>query len=459
MEAYRIPTGSMARSLKGAHFRLVCPRCGFGFDRGFDSDEYRLPQGILPDSGKEIPLDCRCPNCGYFMDFDESVWVANGDRILVLKCFYQFIEPNRWDVVVFKEPANPVENVIKRLIALPGETVEIIDGDIYINGLIASKPDKLQKRLWIPVYDNDYQPVEPNVQSAHTELPWRFDDSNWRIDANNITCFETAGQGDEFCEMVYDGSQGNSLRAGYAYNGNAYIDTRPYCSDLKVRFFVRSRDNFHVGAQLSKYGRNWRGWVEKGSMFLAEVMQDRTEVLIEKPLRKQPDKDALIVFENVDHRLTFNCNDESVSYELGRGPDDMGRRLTETAPVVSVLAAGKVSISHLAIFRDIHYTKQHFYGSQGRARAGEGNAFTLEDNEYFVLGDNSPNSHDGRWWARPGIGNNGTEYRAGIVPRDYLVGKAVFVYWPSGFRLFEKSRPAIVPNIGQMRFIYGGSGR
>ena len=66
-------------------------------------------------------------------------------------------------------------------------------------------------------------------------------------------------------------------------------------------------------------------------------------------------------------------------------------------------------------------------------------------------------SEDGRWWRSPGKGNNGKIYPEGIVPRDYLVGKALFVYWPAGFRPFPKFPLAIVPNIGEIRFIYGGS--
>ena len=59
--------------------------------------------------------------------------VIKGDRIFVLKCIYQFLEPNRWDVVVFNPPMDPKINYIKRMIGLPGEKVEIIDGDVYIN--------------------------------------------------------------------------------------------------------------------------------------------------------------------------------------------------------------------------------------------------------------------------------------------------------------------------------------
>jgi hypothetical protein len=50
-----------------------------------------------------------------------------------------------------------------------------------------------------------------------------------------------------------------------------------------------------------------------------------------------------------------------------------------------------------------------------------------------------------------------SDYRMGVVPRDYLVGKALFVYWPSGFKPFAEFPFGIVPNVGRMRFIYGGS--
>jgi hypothetical protein len=83
----------------------------------------------------------------------------------------------------------------------------------------------------------------------------------------------------------------------------------------------------------------------------------------------------------------------------------------------------------------------------------------LEDDNFFVLGDNSPDSYDGRWWSEPGKRNNNLFYREGIVPRDYLVGKALFVYWPGGFKPFARSRFSLVPNVGQLRFIYGGSSK
>jgi hypothetical protein len=176
--------------------------------------------------------------------------------------------------------------------------------------------------------------------------------------------------------------------------------------------------------------------------------------LIEPPAPNVP---TLVKFANVDHQLIFEFGSEKLTYDLGREPNDAGERKTDIQPQVKIFGSGKLTLSHTAIFRDIHYTGEKSPNSSRQTRATEGNPFILGKDEFFVLGDNSPNSEDCRWWNKEGIGNNRIFYRRGIVPRDYLVGKALFVYWPSGFRPFEKSRFAVIPNVGQMRFIYGGS--
>ncbi len=56
------------------------------------------------------------------------------DRVLVNKFLYRFRPPHRGDVVVLKYPLNPQRNYIKRIVALPGETLAIKDGKLYVNG-------------------------------------------------------------------------------------------------------------------------------------------------------------------------------------------------------------------------------------------------------------------------------------------------------------------------------------
>ncbi|MHC4772667.1 MAG: hypothetical protein ACYS8S_03635, partial [Planctomycetota bacterium] len=55
-----------------------------------------------------------------------------------------------------------------------------------------------------------------------------------------------------------------------------------------------------------------------------------------------------------------------------------------------------------------------------------------------------------------GIGNNGDSYPEGIVPREYMMGKAVMVYWSQAFRPAD-NLPSMIPNLGNLRAIYGSS--
>lgn len=57
------------------------------------------------------------------------------DKILINKLSYLFSKPNRFDVIVFKQSGTEHSYYnIKRVIGLPGETVQIVNGKIYING-------------------------------------------------------------------------------------------------------------------------------------------------------------------------------------------------------------------------------------------------------------------------------------------------------------------------------------
>ena len=57
----------------------------------------------------------------------------NGDYLIIDEISYRFREPKRGEVVVFKYPKNPSQRYIKRVIGLPGETIEIRDGKVIIS--------------------------------------------------------------------------------------------------------------------------------------------------------------------------------------------------------------------------------------------------------------------------------------------------------------------------------------
>jgi len=215
--------------------------------------------------------------------------VANGDRILVLKCVYQFFEPKRWDTIVFKNPTEPSINYIKRLVGCPEEKIEIIDGDIYIDGEISRKPPKVQEELWMPVYDNDYQPVRPQegLFNGHAwQQPFKnFKNSEWVLDnKDKPTLFYLDSSDDQIHSFFYDTSAGNDFRATYAYDDIEGYNGMPYCSDLMVRFYANAeKPQGHIGITMSKYKNDYRAKVDfAGEMAITKTSEGKETILNSK---------------------------------------------------------------------------------------------------------------------------------------------------------------------------------
>ncbi|MCC8180614.1 MAG: signal peptidase I [Planctomycetes bacterium] len=100
-----------------------------------------------------------------------------GDRIFCSKLSYKFRQPERWEVAVFEFPyesARPLDiynanesfrgqNFVKRVVGLPGESVAISRGDIWVRPQSGSaeyarmvKPDSVQRSMWQKVYNEDF---------------------------------------------------------------------------------------------------------------------------------------------------------------------------------------------------------------------------------------------------------------------------------------------------------------
>ena len=82
--------------------------------------------------------------------------LMEGDRIFVDKISYRFREPERGDIVVFRYPLDRKKDFVKRLVALGKETLEIRDGQLYVNGQRLEKPTSIAERFYYNRPDWDF---------------------------------------------------------------------------------------------------------------------------------------------------------------------------------------------------------------------------------------------------------------------------------------------------------------
>lgn len=75
--------------------------------------------------------------------------IMTGDRIIGNRLAYIKDTPQRGDIVVFHYPDNEKELYVKRVIGLPGETIEILEGKIYVNGSKTPLVEDYLKEEWI----------------------------------------------------------------------------------------------------------------------------------------------------------------------------------------------------------------------------------------------------------------------------------------------------------------------
>jgi signal peptidase I len=191
-EAFVIPTGSMAESLYGYQKIVTCPKCREEFPVNCSCE-------IDPQQAPATPVvACTCPNCRYKIDFQKEgidpTW-HTGDRVLVAKSVYDLNilpgnRPKRRDVVVFKYPRQPQRdftpmNYIKRLIGLPGETIAIYYGKIYVSDAFQYDDSKVNPLdLWEKEYmhEKEYRRGEgESAASYQARIKKLFDEGKFRM--------------------------------------------------------------------------------------------------------------------------------------------------------------------------------------------------------------------------------------------------------------------------------------
>jgi signal peptidase I len=310
-EAFIIPTGSMAPTLNGAHMRFTSPYTGedwavspWFFIDGNSQNPYPSQAEVAPTKTngqfrREIAV--HDPMTG--LPIIDPVGKARaGDRIFVLKYLYGIESPTPFDVVVFKNPTQPDENYIKRLIALPGEQVALVDGDVFVRPApadgagganpwdapdwkIRRKPEGAQRAVWLPVFDSSL--LTGAALSKGVVSPWVAtgatvqDASNWYSTTGAPATIAwdrtkpyipTPGE-----QRTAEFDRTREINDRYAYNESPGYGNSPRFAvgDMRIRTTLRfpagqsDISAFVLAAVVEARGHEFRATIAKGKAVLS----------------------------------------------------------------------------------------------------------------------------------------------------------------------------------------------
>lgn len=506
-EGYMISTGSMAPHLLGFHKRVECPACHhvFPFGVAYDTDD----AGISAAETDRLRSHAVCPNCGQAGINVSNVPRNHGDQLLVFKPAYGFRPPQRWEVVVFRNPHNPREAYVKRVVGLPRERVQIIDGDLYADGQLCRKDWDRQRQLRVLVHDHHFEPEtadgrrlvwqplsagnrssgwtpaedhfvlsdERSAEWAWVEysgnaprrgrfetsvapVPWpndidpssippaglRYDPREFRLSCigplpeavRDILLSHPAG--DAFHEKIrelYEQSHTAPVTDLYGYNPPENDIVPVPVRDVMVSLTIQHRDgDGEFAIELTDGAANYTAVFDFGRRQVRLYAGDHAEPVSQDKLPT----DFGLAPTTVEMSLFDRQVLVAVDGEPVLSPWTFDTPADVPAPKYPVRFGGQgiaAEVGDLVLYRDVYYTAT-------KSRHGIQQPYQLGADELFVLGDNSPVSHDSRRWPD------------GAVAMNLLVGKPFVVHLPSKpgrLRVGPLETPLRLPDFERMQWL------
>jgi len=403
-----ILSGSMAPTLHGPAWQLLCGECDFQFLA--DANDISL---------NALDRAC-CPNCGNQTDVTTASSRSIAQRVR-LRAVRSQSQLERGTIVAASDDGAD-RHIVKRIAGLPGESIAICDGDIYADGRLCKKSLRLASGASGASQASNSLPRV----LVHDDANRSASGSRWKLRANTDPD-EIAWL--EYCHTPslpkpFQRGRLSPIKDNYGFNQsvsrslNAVRDAWVEFRWTPTRFETLHLEHRHGSQQV-------RCELEIASrQIVLEIEGDSRKFPF--GLGNEPVDELHVLWGFLDGQICLVVNDHDLFSEPLDGdplPDQLPKAAREFEGSERPFAIGFLhrqgqgelkpeemigrEIHDLRIWRDVYYTRPN------RSTSNPTSIWTsrlLEDDEYLLLGDNSPISVDAR------------QGNSGYVKRDNIIG-------------------------------------
>jgi hypothetical protein len=401
---------SEVRKFREAARFFPCPRCGF--DRVPASSAVFQDGALVETAVSDVDVPTSQPEIKQNVKSVWRDWKSRLERAwsgAALK-----LRPERWDVVVFRAPTGRA--TLKRVVGLPGETIEIVNGDVFVDGRVA--PRSLEQILATATRldATQFRRTDGRLTVVATTPIWN---AATPVDATDFprTTFKPTSifnesptprwNGDDVApvepvrDFIFDFSWLTADGTPTRFRLLARRPNRAFLFDFDEsaqKIALRSTPLFN-------------GKTSAGRPFDELTDADFADA----PVERAPWNDASPSADaNATRFRVFLVDGEFVltrnADEIARFSTDDGQDDATTAISTPFVLLGDVARTFAPVLRrDLHYSS---------VAAQEAEPPRVEPNDYFLLGDNSPASLDSRFASFGTIEANALLFRVAPPPSN-----------------------------------------